>query len=324
MNGPDGKWIGYGLGDVDPKVQDMKRFLKRKFSYAAVLDDSPLYDQAMVNVVSEMQAKYGLRVTGIMNYATQVRCGYIKTAPVKPVMFTVEGHLSDMFVGPCAYTAKELENQGVVRWQPVGYDNVALPFRNQTGVNELDRLFSDTVAFPLGTPFVMAIFSQGAIVGCRFFLEQIRPENGKHHNRLKDLRGVIAFGNPYREQNVIAPWVPDPPKAGTQGISDIRMTDTPEYWREVSRTGDLYACNTADEIGLNCTAIYKIVSESSWSGGQAGMLQRVLDLLGNPFDGFIDIAIAIIRGLGFVANMGPHGTYDLGPCIDFLRQRLTN
>lgn len=243
--------------------------------------------------------------------------------PIKPVVFTVEGHLANMFAGPCAFTAKALEDQGVCRWQPVGYDNVSLPFKNQSGIDELTRLLSDTTLLPPGTPWGLIIFSQGGIVGCEVFLRHIRPEGGKLHWRLKDLKGVIAFGNPYREKNVIAPWVPDPPKANTQGIADIQLTNTPEYWREVSRTGDLYAENPDNEVGLNCTAIYKIVSQSSWSGGPAGMLQRVIDLLGNPFDGFIDIAMAIIRGVMFVGNMGPHGIYDLGPCIDFMRNRLT-
>jgi hypothetical protein len=88
---------------------------------------------------------------------------------------------------------------------------------------------------------------------------------------------------------------------------------------EHSRHGDLYAENPDDEVGLNCTAIYKIVSESSWSGGPAGMLTRIIDVLGNPFDGFYDIARAIIRGAMFVGNMGSHGMYDLGPCVEWMR-----
>ena len=98
------------------------------------------------------------------------------------------------------------------------------------------------------------------------------------------------------------------------------MTNTPhDIWREHSRHGDLYTENTDDEIGLNKTAIYKIVSENSWSGGPAGLLSRLTDLVADPVDGMMDIARSIISGGMFVLNMGPHGQYDLGPCIEWMR-----
>jgi hypothetical protein len=58
---------------------------------------------------------------------------------VRPVIFTVEGHLSNMWAGPCASNASLLEQQGVCKWQPVNYDCAALPFNNASGVNELFR-----------------------------------------------------------------------------------------------------------------------------------------------------------------------------------------
>ena len=86
-------WVGWGLGDDDPKVADMKGFLRRKFpSYASGLGDSTLYDYTMTSVVAEMQRRYGLPVTGTMNYASQLRCGYITPDPTdKPLLFTVCG-----------------------------------------------------------------------------------------------------------------------------------------------------------------------------------------------------------------------------------------
>ena len=48
-----GVWVGWGLGDDDPKVADMKGFLRRKFpSYASGLDDSTLYDETTAAVVA--------------------------------------------------------------------------------------------------------------------------------------------------------------------------------------------------------------------------------------------------------------------------------
>ena len=48
-----GVWVGWGLGDDNPKVADMKGFLRRKFpSYASGLDDSTLYDETTAAVVA--------------------------------------------------------------------------------------------------------------------------------------------------------------------------------------------------------------------------------------------------------------------------------
>lgn len=322
----NGVYVGLGLGDHSEEIRAIRAFMRTKFSYARLLEDTTEYDAALATVVSDMQARYeaagklrrGDYIPGVINVATKLAMGYLKKA--KPVVFTVEGHLADMFVGPCAFTAKELENQGIARWQPVGYDNVALPFNNQSGVDELGRLFSDTKAFPLGTPWAWCIFSQGGIVGCRFYLEHIRPPAGRHHNRLNDMRAAIAFGNPYRQKDVIAEWVPDPPKRGTQGISNTRMTDTPAWWKEVSRTGDLYAENPTGNAGEHRTAIYRAVQRELT--GDDSLAEQVWEIVTGGGKELWAVFEAIVGGVKFLANMGPHGAYDLGPGIDHLRRRL--
>lgn len=313
------------LGSHGPLVSRWTDVMLKRFrSYALGRDGLPLrndgyygYDEA--GVQKEYERRTGQAQDGIVSDHDLGALGL-----AKPIIFTVEGHLADMFVGPCAFTAQALAQQGVAVWQPVGYDNVSLPFHNQSGVDELNRLLSLTTLdngtpFPPGTPFGLIIFSQGGIVGSRVLLEDLRPDNGRLHWRYKDLKRAVAFGNPYREKNVIAPWVPDPPSKDTQGIADVHIDHTPAFWMEHSRHGDGYAENPDDEVGLNRTAIYKIVSENSWAGGPAGMLARIIDLLGNPFDGFIDMARSIIGFVMFVGNMAPHGMYDLGPDIEWMR-----
>lgn len=317
------------IGSQGALVTAWQQVMRRRFkSYALAADGGPLradgyFGRDDADVQSEYQRRTRQVQNGIVSDADLVAFGLITPPRTLPVLFTVEGHLSSMWEGPCAAAAKPLEAEGVCRWQPVGYDNVALPFRSQTGIDELVRLLSDTSLLPPGTQWGMAIFSQGAIVGTRVFLEHVRPESGRLHWRLKDLAGVVAFGNPYREQDVIAPWVPDRPKRGTQGISNTRMTDTPAWWREHSRTGDLYAENPDSEVGQARTAIYQIVAESRWSGNESAMWERIIDLAQDPADGLMDIALAIAGGVRFLTNMSPHGGYDLRPCIDFMRERLT-
>jgi len=53
-----GAWVGLGLGDSSDEVQRIKAFMRRKFSYAAGLSDTSLYDDQMRAAVAEMQARY--------------------------------------------------------------------------------------------------------------------------------------------------------------------------------------------------------------------------------------------------------------------------
>ncbi len=46
-----GVWIGLGPGDSSEEVQHIKAHLRRKFSYAKHLADTPLYDREMWSVV---------------------------------------------------------------------------------------------------------------------------------------------------------------------------------------------------------------------------------------------------------------------------------
>lgn len=327
----NGLYVGLGLGDNSDEIRQIKAFMRSKFrSYAGHLVDTPLFDAELAAVVADMQQRYvnagqlqpGKFLSGVVNLETKYVMGYLSRPPRDlPVLFTVEGHLSDMFVGPCAFTAKSLEDAGVCRWQPVGYDNVSLPFNNSSGVNELIRLFSDTKRFPPGTPWGLAIFSQGGIVGCKFFLQHVRPENGQLHWRLKDFRGCLAFGNPYRENNIVAEWVTDPPKADTQGISNVRMDFTPtQVWKEVSRHGDLYAENEVSPAGEHKTAIYRAV-QNEWTGTDS-LAEQVGEIVGDFGTELLPVFEAIVSGVRFLTDMSPHGGYDLVPCIDFMRNRL--
>lgn len=321
------------LGDRGPTVRQWRGVMSKRFAgYARIHGDLPLDTDLFGARAQAWQKEYQVRTgqaahygaaNGIVSDHDLEGLGIKLPGPsrAKPVLFTVEGHMSDMFVGPCAETARILEQQGVCRWQPVGYNNTAMPFDNQSGVQELARLLNDKSLLPPGTPWGMAIFSQGGIVGSRFFMEQIR--SGPLNWRLKDFRGCLAHGNPYRENGVVAEWIPDPPRAGTQGISDVRMTNTPASWKEVARTGDLYTENTTDAAGLNKTAIYKIVAEGSFFGGPAAILTRVLAILGNIPLEMIPVVMSIISGVMFLANMEPHGGYDLGPGIEHMRRVLT-
>jgi len=330
-----GSYVGLGLGDRSPEIAKVKALLKRKFTPARnTLDDSDLFTielQTEVRRVQDVYRREGREgaphyIDGVINLEFKYDVGLLqRPAKARPIIFTVEGHMSNPWVGPCAFVASTLEQQGVCWWQPIGYDSTRLPFNNKSGRDELLRQLNRTTLdfdrpFPPGHPWGLLGFSQGAIITNQVWLDHLRPAapGSLLAARRDSLTRAIAFGDPYREKDVDSGWWPDPPKKGTQGISDRRMDNTPHWWKSANRTGDLYTENPDDETGLYRTSIYKIAAENSWSGGPAGMLQRLMDLM-TPADDLIPVAKAILGGVMFLGNMTPHGGYDLTPAIEYMR-----
>ncbi len=326
-------WVGWGLGDnsaTDFTVRKIKDYMRKMYSsYAGQLADTNLFDQQMYDAVSTMQRRYvaqgklrdGTYIEGVLDLETQYVMGF-KKRPVNstgstllPVIFTVEGHLSNMWAGPCATNAQTLQAEGKVYWQPVGYDCGALPFNNPSADNELVRLLSSTkfdngVAFPAGCPWGIIGFSQGAQVVSDFIENHVIPENGNLHWRFKDFKRGLALGNPRRGMNSECSWAERPTKPNTQGIMDNPFDAVKlgvgDRWAEHANAGDMFAENTTDSVGQYKTAIAKIVTTNSWVGGPAALVSKILGLLVNPFDS-INIAIAAIEALIFLAsNPNPH------------------
>lgn len=339
-----GIWVGWGLGDAslaDLTVKNFKAFARRMYkSYMGDLADTNVFDQQMYDRVVMMQDKLvlggqlksGTFIRGVLDLETQYATTFKKRPPSKrrPVVITVEGHMSNMWIGPAAFIGAQLESEGLCWHQPIDYDRMALPFRNATGVSSCLEILNDDMIGPPEDrrPFDDEVdvyligFSQGSIITNQLYLNHLRsPKTPRLAARSRHLKRAIAFGDPYREKNADAGWWPDPPKPDTQGISDVRMTNTPPWWKSANRTGDLYTENPDNEAGLYRTSIYKIAAENSWSGGPAGMLQRIIDLL-TPGDDIIPVFNAIVGGVMFLANMDPHGGYNLDAPTDYIRRGL--
>lgn len=335
-------YVGIGEGDSSDEIAKIKVFLKKKYTPARnTLDDGPVFTPAMTVEVKREQAIFqsegklaaGAYLPGIINLATKYAMGYLKKEVLLPLYFSIEGHMSDPAIGPVAWIGDVLSAEGRALHIRTYYDRWALPFKNQTGVQSLADMIGKTefwyddglgpklIKFPAGTPFAMGSFSQGSMVWHDFYHQYLAP--GKPLNwRLKDLRGAIVCGDPCREKGVVADWIPDPPPADHQGIMDVRWENTPWWMLEIARKGDRYTDNESEgEIGLYKTSVAKIVTENSWSGGPAGMLARLIDLL-TPADDLIPVTMAIIQMIMFVGNMGTHGIYPLDPAVQFLRERL--
>jgi hypothetical protein len=330
-----GQYVGLGEGDSSPVIVDLKALMKRKYTPARnTLDDGPLFTPALTAEVKREQLVFLAdgRLTpdkylpGIVNLAFKYAVGLLSEEQILPLYFSAEGHMSDMNIGPVAWVGDVLRAEGRALHFPTFYTNNTIPFKTQTGINEMARRIGQTVQdngikFPAGTPFAIGGFSEGSMVTYGVYTQFLAP--GKPLNwRLKDLRGVISAGCPHREKGVVAEWIADPPAADHQGISDERMVNTPSWWKEIARAGDLYTDNqSSGDRALYKTMCYKIIAKGSFSGGSAGFLARVIDLL-SPTDDLIPVALAIYDGMRFVANMSPHGVYPMDPAVQFLRDRL--
>ncbi|AVO21635.1 endolysin [Mycobacterium phage MooMoo] len=333
-----GQYVGLGLGDSSPEIRNIKTFMRRKFaSYAGHLADTELYDEQMVAVVTEMQARYNASgqlasdkyTPGIINAETKYVMGYLQRPPgpdTRGVLLTVCGTGVPWWVGPDADTARAVEN--VYKWRPVGYRAAPFPMgasiaegraeANRIIVEERDRIEKYGLA--------LAGYSQGAIVTSELWEYDIKPTSGPLHWAKPYVRKAVAWGNPMRE--IGKAW-PDPGAPvsgmGRGGITQELMVDTPEWWRNYAHAGDLYTDVADDEAAENKRAIWAIVRGTKVFSGPDSILAQVLEVMGIRQDaGMVMEVMAIFKaimdaGLFFLKGTGPHVNYNIQPAIEYLR-----
>jgi len=290
--------------------------LRRFRSYALGVDGQPLrndgyygYDEQKVQ--REYERRTNQPQDGVVSDNDLGALGL-----AQPVIFSVEGHMSNMWFGPAADTAHQVQREGLAYWQPYGYVNDAIPFANKQATAGLVQLVGSTTLpdgtpFPAGTPWGIESFSQGAMIATMLMRDHVLPENGDLHWRLKDFKRGLAHGNPNRGKDACCSWATDPPAAGTGGIMlderfDTRGTAIEGLWQEHPRKGDMFADEGDDDVAKDKAAVAKIVTENSWAGGDVALLARVTNLLTNPVM-TIPALLATIGAIKFaVANPNPH------------------
>jgi hypothetical protein len=352
-----GVYAGLGLGDRSPVIVQLKALLKRKFKPARdSLDDGDLFTPALDTEVRRVQDVYTREgvtrhpgvpryLPGVVNLEFKYDVGLLKRPPkALPIIFTVEGHMSNMFVGPCAQTAGALEQQGVCHWKPVGdWDTTAIPFKNNTGVEALYRQLSANWVegppvnpdFPDGpkvmwwfgpeVPWGGVAFSQGAMIFCEFMWKYVLPPNAPLHYRLATFKRGLMFGNPRRAKDAVCSWAQSPPSPGTHGIMDKLFDANKEgvgdRWAENANDSDMFAEVGDDEMSQNQTAIARIICEGSFTGGPTSIWARVMKVFGNPLGGTFNIVKSIYDAIMFLAaRPNPHySTFATPGDIDWMR-----
>lgn len=330
-------WDGRGPeSKPDDVIAGVKRELKRRYSYGKGLDTGPEWTAELTEALLQWQrivhaeVAAGLRpppdvrTDGRIDWGTQVQLGLIDwspPAPERPLFLTVEGHMSNMWAGPVADTATQMEAEGRCWHQPVGYNAGAIPFDNDSGVRELARLVGSTTldngrAFPAGTPLMLGGFSQGGIVVFDFYTRYMLPGQPLHW-RAKDLRGVLMYGNPCRQQGAVAPWaMPWVKNVNTHGLDPYRrfgvpgMPDGPSHpWAEVWREGDIFAQNGDDKASAVKASVYQAIARGDLFSDPYSLAAQIADVFNVGFDQVLGIVFAIVSGVGFLATGGANPHY---------------
>lgn len=345
-------WIGWTVGMSSPVIATTKGHLQRSYSYLKALNTGTEYlpaDQALIitwqsRVNADIAAgkRQGPAIpdvavaVGAIDWASQVQAGTITVAPKPlPLVFTVEGHQSDLFTGPVADTATQLEREGLCHHLPTGYNNGAVPFDNASGVTELARRFSQIVQdngvpFPAGTKWMLDGFSQGMIVVYDFCEQYLMP--GKPLAwRMPDCLGMLYYGNPCRALDSIAPWAAGQvSKTGTHGLDPLKRFGLPgcvpvlPNCMDDYREGDIFAENTDDKAGQIKAAVYQAVARGDVFSNPYSLAAEIGAALKAPVSMVLPILMAIISGISFLGDQpNPHySPYDITGGLNWSRQLL--
>lgn len=332
-----GAWVGWGIGDSDPEVQRIKAHMRKKFSYAKALADTPAYDQAMAAAVTEMQKRYnaagqlatGKYVPGIVNFETKIVMGYIPRPPKvdqRTMLFSVCGTGVPWWVGPDADTARAVESQ--YRWQPVGYSARAVPMAGSIteGRAELVNQFNIHRDQVIRRGAALAGYSQGAIIVGETWEEDIKPPTGVLHWAYPHVKKAVCWGNPMREKGKVWPDAGGAPSPKNHmGVTGKLMVDTPDWWRNYAHAGDLYSDCPDDESTEDRTAIWQIIRNGDFMSGPDSLLNQVMELFGVRQDAHqISEATGMFKAMMdalvfFGKQTGPHVNYSVAEAIAYLK-----
>lgn len=327
-----GLWVGYGLGDDFETVASIKAHVTRKFQWVRdwvpALDDSTVFTETLADVTVEMQRRYGLPQTGIWNYATQVRAGFVippKPKPVRPLLFSVCGTGVPWWVGPDADTARAVED--IYQWQPIGwpYTAQAFPMRKSANAGRGELVAQVERWRPViessGRPSAIVAYSQGAIAASECWEYDIKPVGGRLHWFKPFLGRAVMFGNPMREAgHAVGDANGQAPEADSHGIADSLMVDTPSWWINQAHKGDIYT-DCSGESAEWRTAIYKIVMGAKVFSGPDSLLAQAVETVQAPATEVVAAFRAILSaGMFFGSKTAPHINYVPAVAIDHLRK----
>lgn len=229
-------------------------------------------------------------------------------------VFSINGFMGDMWLGPQAEVAKHLSDLGAAYWQPIGYDSSKFPL--SIGVSAARAEFRRQRALHPG-PYLISAWSEGAIVA----LLELQAEIGAGNH---DCKGGVMYGNPYRAAGQWSPSgtalgaVGDPGGAGVGGPRN--NWKTPAFIHhychgpnQPSYDGlpgiDQYTCCSTGEDGNIARIIFDFVL-TQWAGAFSDLVAFIEALATNTpmtIVAIIETAVEWIRFFG--GQTRPHTNY---------------
>lgn len=316
-------------GQTHARIPGAKRFLSR-YSYGTNLGDTTEYTIAFGIALRTWAPRFNAEidkgragpkvpVDGSFDWSVQRQMGLDGSGVTHmPLVLSCMGHLGNMVTGPDYLAARPLEAQKRVQIQMVGgFDNRALPFRLAGQREEIHRLLHEPQLRLTERRWAASTHSRGALAFC-----QVWESRDPNDPVWKNFRGGVAFGNPKRPLDVVAPWIADRPANGTEGLAPDCLPTAIPGMAEASRRGDLYAEKIkgakASELKV---AVYRLVAYGQLFG-QDSITEELL-VLATQFGNVVwDLFAAITSGIQFAIDMRPHNEFDLRPATDHLARVL--
>lgn len=239
-----------------------------------------------------------------MEYSPEMKAG-----PAKHKIFTVAGTFATStnvgYPYDCAVAPEVAE---YFDWVGIDYPAQAFPMGPS-----IDAGIENLVKYISGTPGTFAIsgYSQGAIVTCKVWRDEIMNPAGRLHDRKDDIFAHVTWGNPIRCPGIANGngLVPIPPpgdiyghlSGGVGGPDDLTPWQTPNWHIDFAHTGDHFAsCPTGPDpwtdepqVGELQTAMYNFVCRGVIAGPNSLLLE--MGKLMTAFGGLIPLGEAAIE-----------------------------
>lgn len=230
-------------------------------------------------------------------------------------------------------------NDELWRWQPIGYPAATFPMGPSVEAGRREVI--DQINRNPG-PIALAGYSQGALVTCTVWRDDILNPAGELHHRLQNVVGIVNFGDPMRCPGIANgnkyAGQPLPKKAsgyttgGIAGPGCLKPEETPAFLLSFANDGDLYASSPVgdspwtneSQVGKYQTLIFNLIQEFDGTDIMDFAIAAA-KILKQPLMQVLPLAMALINGLVFFGQgvSAPHWRYDAAPAIRFLNEAIT-
>ncbi|MBU8830815.1 hypothetical protein [Mycolicibacterium goodii] len=303
MNGPDGKWVGFGLGDTDPDVRRnhpnwhavtlIREKLHDKYKWARDMGVTPgsTITEVVAAAIAEFQSRAGLPVLldvngrGYADLRTRVRLGsYPPPPPPRHAMLTFRGTggiVGQDYTSRIAQACADVVEEIPILY-PASMGGIPVGAANNTGApsgNTCVQIAVDMAADWLDAnphrSFLLCGYSLGAYAASRVRAELL-PGGRLERHAGRFVAGVM-LGNPARPfgHTYYLGAIP----AGF-GIANWQLPQAACTWDwcELVEPGDMYANTPGGDVGDVIRKVQEMVMNTTVSD-PIGTVRKMIPLL---------------------------------------------